>query len=283
MASLRVKKNELLERVLFIITSPYRAFRALCFAIGLCTLLVFAAVGLAAASFYASLPDLSRQDFDAVKVLATKKVKSRLEDKRKPVHWTAIKDVSRNFLYAIVMSEDAAYFEHEGIDVDAILDSLARNIKARKYEAGGSTISQQVVKNLYLGGEKSLVRKVKEALITDRLERRFGKNEILELYLNIAEFGPDIFGVSDAARHYFGKEPSQINPAEGAFIALMLPSPRKHHFTIFENRNLTKQHRRKIRRILGDMLANELISPRQYHELSRFDFSRELERRVAGE
>jgi monofunctional glycosyltransferase len=277
------KTRELIDRLYLIATSPYRAFRAICFVVGLCTLLLFAGVAVGVGSFYSSLPDLSRQDFDAVKALAVKRVKARLEDKKKPVHWTAIKDVSRNYLYAIVMSEDATYFEHEGIDVDAILDSLARNIKARKYEAGGSTISQQVVKNLFLGGEKSLVRKVKEALITDRIERRFGKNEILELYLNIAEFGPDIFGVSDAARHYFGKEPSEINPAEGAFIALMLPSPRKHHFTIFENRNLTKQHRRKIRRILGDMLANELISPRQYHELSRFDFSRELERRVAGE
>jgi monofunctional biosynthetic peptidoglycan transglycosylase len=252
-------------------------------AIGVCTLVFLASLLVLVATFFYSLPDLKHQNFETVKTLAKKRVKMRLEDKNRPVHWTAIKDINRSYLYAIVMSEDSGFFEHEGFDVDAILDSVAENIKARSYEFGASTISQQVVKNLYLGGEKTLTRKLKEVLITERLEGHFTKNEILELYLNIAEFGPDLFGVAAASRHYFGKEPSEINPAEGAFIALMLPSPRKYHFTVFENRNITPQHRRKIRRILGDMLANDLISVKQYHQFSAFNFSADFRRTVAGQ
>jgi len=98
------------------------------------------------------------------------------------------------------------------------------------------------------------------------MEERFTKNEILEIYLNIAEFGPDIFGVYMASMHYFNKEPKRINTAEGAFLALMLPSPKKYHYSIFRNKYLANRHKKKLRRILKDMLYKELISPEQYRE-----------------
>jgi monofunctional biosynthetic peptidoglycan transglycosylase len=179
------------------------------------------------------------------------------------------------------MSEDSGFFEHDGIDIDAILNSVAVNLKHRKYELGASTISQQVVKNLFLGSEKKVFRKIKEILITEKLEKRLSKNEILEIYLNMVEFGPDIFGVNAASQHYFGRPPKDINAPEGAFIALMLPSPRRYHYAIFENRNLSPARRKKIRRILGDMLANDFISSRQYQEYSHYNFMKYLNRSVS--
>ena len=186
--------------------------------------------------------------------------------------WIAIDEVSRDLLYSVVLAEDAEFFEHEGVAFDALLNSLADNIKRRKIESGGSTITQQTVKNVFLTNERTLLRKLKELLIARDIEEKLSKNEILEVYLNIAEFGPDIIGVNSASHKYFQKTPNEINAAEGAFLALLLPSPRRLAYSMVENKNLTKAHRNKIRRILGDMLHNEYISLKQYQEYLQYDY-----------
>jgi monofunctional biosynthetic peptidoglycan transglycosylase len=155
------------------------------------------------------------------------------------------------------------------------------NWKKKKYEHGASTISQQVVKNLFLSNEKSINRKIREILITYKLEGQFSKNQILEIYLNIAELGPDIFGIQEAARYYFKKHPMKVNAAEGAFIALMLPSPRKFHFTIFENQNLSEKNQKKLRRVIGDLHSSDYISAQQYREYLNYNYFRK--RFPAGE
>ena len=152
----------------------------------------------------------------------------------------------------------------EVLERDALVNSFAENLKRREFAFGGSTISQQVVKNIFLDNKKSIIRKIRELVVTRRLEKRFSKNLILELYLNIAEFGPDIFGVNAASHYYFKKSPSRINAAEGAFMALMLPSPRKNHYRLFQNRNLSERWRRKLQRILKDMRYNDFITEKQY-------------------
>lgn len=270
-----MKRTEVLRaRALYIATSPWRIFKALCFIVGLVVILLTSGVGLYVQHFLSNLPRGAALDFSHLKQLGAQTVQRRLEDKSRyrTYKWVEIGDVSRDFLYTIVMSEDGTFFEHEGVDIEAIVNSMADNLKKHRYASGASTISQQVVKNLFLTVEKSVVRKVKEVVITDRIEDRLTKNQILELYLNIAEFGPDMFGIDEAARAYFGKKPSAINAAEGAFIALMLPSPRKHYYSIFQNKNLAPSKRRKIRRVLGDMLANELISSTQYYQFVSYDF-----------
>ncbi len=211
-------------------------------------------------------------DFDQLKALAEKRVDKRREDSSRKLRWVDIDSVNRNFLYSVVMSEDSTFFEHAGINYDAIVNSAIMNLKKKKYEYGASTISQQVVKNLFLSDEKSVIRKAKEILITNALEKRFQKNQILEIYFNIAELGPDLYGIGEASRHYFEKSPTDINAAEGAFIALMLPSPRKMHFTIFENHNLSGKNRKKLRRVLGDLHANDYISTQQYREYLNYDY-----------
>jgi monofunctional biosynthetic peptidoglycan transglycosylase len=274
-------KTRTIQRVVRIVTSPYRALKALCFALGVFTLLLTVALAVSTYAFFRSLPDLKVLGFPQLRKTAQKLVYRKLESGtggRAP-SWVEISDISRDFLYSIVMSEDSTFFEHDGIDIDAIAAAAIVNLRKKTYEAGASTISQQVVKNLFLTDEKTIVRKLKEVVVTERLEGAYTKNEILEVYLNIAEFGPDLYGVRAAAQHYFGKKPSEINAAEGAFIAIMLPSPRKFHYSVFENQNITKGKKKKIRRILGDMLANEFISPKQYRDYLTYDYFNEQERR----
>jgi monofunctional glycosyltransferase len=272
-------KVPLRTRVWNVITSPYRFFKVLCLSIGLAVILSGVGMTLVGISVWRSLPDLNSKTFAELQQQATRRVSDRLEDKSVTHTWVPLKDVSRDFLYSVVMSEDAAFFEHEGIDYEAVLSSMAENLRRKEAAFGGSTIPQQVVKNIFLKNEKTLTRKIKEALITRRLERQFTKNQILELYLNIAEFGPDLYGIEAASRHYFKKTPKQINALEGAFIAVMLPSPKRYHYAVFENKNLSKTKQKKIRRVLTDMYAQEFISERQYREYLTFS---QIERALAG-
>lgn len=261
--------GETLGRVL---ATPWRVFKITCFLLGFGLIALSVGLYIYVASFMRSLPYVDRMTFQDIQHIATKRIGDRAVDKGYKHKWVPLKDVSRDYLYSIVISEDATFFEHSGFNFDAIADSLAENIKERKPVFGGSTISQQVAKNLFLGNEKSVLRKVKEFLITRSLERRFSKNEILEVYFNIADFGPDLFGVGSAAWHFFRKTPAQVNAAEGAFIALMLPSPKRFYYAIYENRNLTRQKRRKIERVLRDMLYEEFITENDYRRYAKFDY-----------
>lgn len=221
--------------------------------------------------FFSTLPNLGSAKFADLRARAEQRVQAKMT-KKSPLHWVSIDRMNRELLYSLVMSEDSTFFEHEGVNFDAMISATLQNMRTKKYDVGASTLSQQVVKNIFLTNEKSVIRKLKEVLITRRLEARFSKNEILELYMNLAEFGPDLYGIDAAARHYFRKKPSEINAAEGAFLALMLPSPRKHHFSIFENQNIAFSKKKKLRRILGDMLSQELITPKQHRNYLRYDY-----------
>ncbi len=261
--------------------SPIQKVQRFCMWIGASVLLMAALGVLLTVLFFRSLPDVQSAQYSDLQHRAELRVQAKM-DKRRPLQWVAIDRMNRELLYSIVMSEDSTFFEHEGVNFDAMISAMLQNLRTKKYEVGASTLSQQVAKNLYLTSDKSLLRKLKEVIITRRLEARLSKNEILELYMNLAEFGPDLFGIDAASSHYFKKKPSDINAAEGAFLALMLPSPRKFHFSIFENQNITLSKKKKIRRILGDMLSQELISPKQYREYIRYDYFSDDERSPAS-
>jgi monofunctional biosynthetic peptidoglycan transglycosylase len=261
-----------LQIVLAAIAFPYRLFKIFCFLLGLAVLAAGAMSYAYVSDFLRSLPDMDHMTMKDLQTIAHKRVDEHLTNKKAYYHWTELADINRGYLYSIVTSEDATFFEHDGFNYDAIMDSLAENIRERKPAFGASTISQQVVKNVFLGNEKTLVRKFKEFLITRALEHQFTKNQILEVYLNIAEFGPDIFGVDAASKHYFNKSPAEINAAEGAFLALMLPSPRRNYYSIWQNRNLTKLKRRRLERVLRDMLYEEYITESQYHQFVHYHY-----------
>ena len=142
--------------------------------------------------------------------------------------WVRLSQISPYAIKAVIIAEDDKFWSHEGFDFEAMQKALAKDIKKKKFRVGGSTISQQLVKNLYLQPEKSLIRKMKEAIITWRVERTLGKKRIIELYLNVAEWGDGLFGVEAAARYYYGKPALYLTAAEAARLAVMLPNPIKY-------------------------------------------------------
>lgn len=255
-----------------LVVLPWRVFKILCFLLGLTTIGVGATAYVYVESFFRTLPEIEKMSMKDLQEIGRRRVGERLVNKRAYYHWVELGEISRGCLYSIVTSEDATFFEHDGFNYDAIMDSLAENIRERKPAFGASTISQQVVKNLFLSNEKTLVRKLREFLITRSLEHHFTKNQILETYLNIAEFGPDLFGVDAAARHYFGQPAAAIHAAQGAFLGLMLPSPRRNYYSIWQNRNLTRVKRRRLERVLRDMLYEEYITEAQYRQFVHFSF-----------
>jgi monofunctional biosynthetic peptidoglycan transglycosylase len=143
--------------------------------------------------------------------------------------WVSLDEISERLVQAVVMGEDASFFRHNGFDFYEIKESIRRNIERGRFARGASTITQQLAKNLFLTTERSLHRKLKEAILTYRLERDLSKRRILEVYLNIIEWGEDVYGVEAAARIYFGKRASRLGAAESALLAAMIPNPRLFH------------------------------------------------------
>jgi len=142
--------------------------------------------------------------------------------------WVPYNRISIHLKRAVVVAEDAKFLDHEGFDWEAIQEAFAKNQREGKVVAGASTISQQVAKNLFLSGERSWLRKGQEAIITWMLEQTMTKRRILELYLNVAEWGEGIFGAEAAARHHFGISAAALNAEQGAWLAAILPSPRRY-------------------------------------------------------
>ena len=142
--------------------------------------------------------------------------------------WVPLSRISPHLRRAVIVAEDAAFYSHEGFDWQGIRDAAVRNLEAGKLKRGGSTLTQQLAKNLYLSSEKRLLRKLNEALITRELERHLSKKRILELYLNVAEWGRGVYGAEAAARHHFGKSARDLSPEEAALLAAILPNPRPH-------------------------------------------------------
>jgi monofunctional biosynthetic peptidoglycan transglycosylase len=140
--------------------------------------------------------------------------------------WVPYARISNNLKLAVIAAEDTAFVEHDGFDWKGMEDAWAKNQKKGHIVAGGSTITQQLAKNLFLSGERSYVRKGQEAAITWMLEHQLQKDRILELYLNVVEWGNGIFGAEAAARHYFGVSAAQLSREQAAKLAAMLPKPR---------------------------------------------------------
>jgi len=150
--------------------------------------------------------------------------------KRKPrtlQTWMPLPRISRNLVRAVIVAEDARFFGHEGVDWDAIKASLEKDIEKRRFAQGGSTITQQLAKNLFFSTRKSLTRKAREFIVTAWLEDDLKKTRILELYLNVIEWGDGVYGCEAAARRYYGKSAAELSPDEAAGLAAMIPNPRR--------------------------------------------------------
>ena len=142
--------------------------------------------------------------------------------------WVPLAHMSPHLQRAVLVAEDASFYRHQGFDWEGLKEAVTRNWEKGALRRGGSTITQQLAKNLYLSSEKSLLRKAHEALLARELERRLTKKRILELYLNVVEWGEGIYGAEAAARHHFGTSAGDLTPDEAALLAAMLPSPRRY-------------------------------------------------------
>ncbi len=167
--------------------------------------------------------------------------------------WTPYERISPHLKRAIIAAEDSKFLEHEGFDFEAIQKAYEKNLKKGRLVAGGSTISQQLAKNLFLSGKKTPWRKIQEAIITLMLENVMSKRRILEIYLNVIEWGNGIFGAEAAIRYYYGVSASSVTAEQAARLAAMVPDPRFYD----RNRN-TPWLLRKTDIILGRMVSAQI-------------------------
>jgi monofunctional biosynthetic peptidoglycan transglycosylase len=154
-------------------------------------------------------------------VLRDKNPDARLKHK-----WVPYNRISNNLKRAIIAAEDSNFSGHEGVDWEAMQKAWEKNTKKGKVVAGGSTITQQLAKNLFLSGERSYLRKAQEVAITYMLEYWMDKERIFEIYLNVVEWGTGVFGAEAAAQHYYGISAAQLSASQAARLAVMLPKPR---------------------------------------------------------
>ena len=196
--------------------------------------LAAAAVGFAACAYlYLSLPDVRPLRKQNPATTAFMELRAREADKagkkpRKVQLWVAYERISPSLKRAVIVAEDAAFFSHEGVDLAELEKSFEDSWQKGKRMRGGSTITQQLAKNLYLSPARNPVRKVEELLIARRLEAELSKRRILELYLNVIEWGDGIWGAEAAARSYFQKPASALGPDESALLAASIINPRRY-------------------------------------------------------
>jgi monofunctional biosynthetic peptidoglycan transglycosylase len=208
------------------------------------SLLVTLAVG-SLVYFYFSLPDVSllkKQNPSGSALMNLRDAEYRKQGIRvgRRQLWVSYGAISDHLKKAILISEDAAFFSHKGIDINELTEALKRDWETLSFKRGGSTITMQLAKNLYLDPSKNPLRKLKEIIIAWQLEQTLSKGRIFEIYLNVVEFGRNVYGAEAAARHYFDKSAAALDPLEAATLAALLPSPRSsREKNLLHRRNLT--------------------------------------------
>ena len=174
-----------------------------------------------------------------------------------------IEDISPYLIKSIMTTEDAGFYHHHGFITSEFRTALVNNLKAGKFKFGASSITMQFVKNVLLYREKTLARKLQELFLTWHVENTLEKDRILEIYFNVIEYGPGLYGIGPAARHFFGKPAKDLNPVEAAFFSSILPAPKERYKQYCAN-TLTKWTDSKIKRILALMLKRDRLTQAEY-------------------
>ncbi len=177
--------------------------------------------------------------------------------------YAKLPEISPYLQKSVVLTEDSSFWTHNGFDLQELEKSLKTNMQKGRYVRGGSTLTQQLAKNMFLSKDKTLSRKAMEAIITMRIEKVLAKKEILERYLNVVQFGKSIFGVKQASQHYFSKSPSQLSIVESAFLTFLLPSPEKYSKSFYK-KELTPFARTRVTQIIENMYQYGRINDDEY-------------------
>ncbi len=209
--------------------SPLRflKFKKICLGI---LMTVFVAIAAFVIHLFISLPDVSKLRTKNPETTSLIQIRKKLAEKegtelKVSRIWVSFESIPQLLKDTVRISEDFSFYWHEGIDYEELKESIKKNIKEKRFARGGSTITQQLAKNLYLSTKKSLIRKIKEFLIARRLEKSLTKDRIFELYLNVIELGQGVFGVQAASLHYFGCTVSELTLDEIVRLAAILPRP----------------------------------------------------------
>lgn len=177
--------------------------------------------------------------------------------------YVTYKNIPKHFFDALIVSEDSTFWTHKGFDFYELRQSLQTNLAKKRYARGGSTLSQQLAKNLFLTGEKTLIRKFIEALITIKIESTLTKEQILERYANVVQLGKSAFGIAQASRYYFGKPPYELQPEESAFLVMLLPNPAVYSGSYYQ-KSLTSYANQRVQTILLRMNKARKLSDTDY-------------------
>ncbi|MEM1348384.1 MAG: transglycosylase domain-containing protein, partial [Myxococcota bacterium] len=188
-------------------------------------------------------------------------------------HFVPLHHVSPWVVRALLTNEDSGFFSHDGFNRRALRESIERNLVKGDYARGASTISMQTIKNLYLTRTKVLARKVQEAFLVWLMEEviKVPKARILEVYLNIIEFAPGVFGIHDAAVHYFGKRPDELTAAEAVFLVSIVPGPKRWHF-YWERGEVSDQYFLRVQRLMRSMVHRNRMTQEQYEQATKPEF-----------
>jgi monofunctional biosynthetic peptidoglycan transglycosylase len=223
--------------------------------------------------FYSTLPDVSDLKTKNPKRSALMDLRDqeyRQKGFRAPRQqvWQPYGAISEHLKKAVLVSEDASFFSHKGVDVAELQEALKKDWETGSFKRGGSTITMQLAKNLYLNPSKNPLRKAKEIIIAWQLEQALLKRRIFEIYLNVVEWGRNIYGAEAAARHYFGKSASDLDVLESATLAALLPSPRN-------SREKGLLYRRNV--ILGRLASVGYLSKEEYDRAKRVPLFQKIE------
>jgi monofunctional glycosyltransferase len=234
-------------------------------------LLTVAAAGMV--YFYSTLPDVEALKTRNPKSTALMELRDR-EYKQKGVKasrqqiWLSYGAISEHLKKAVLISEDASFFSHRGIDIIELQEALKKDWATGSFTRGGSTITMQLAKNLYLNPSKNLLRKAREIVIAWQLEHALPKRRILEIYLNVVEWGRNVYGAEAAARHYFNKSAAHVDVLEAATLAALLPSPRNAG-----EKNIT--YRRNL--ILNRLTAVGYVSAEEFSRAKQTPLFKKIE------
>lgn len=230
----------------------------------LAAVLFLAAASALLISTLIEVPDFKRlKDYVDVPIRLADGTKSTRRVGPHAAGWVPISKVSNHLLMAVIASEDTSFYSHKGVDFYELKESIKKDLKEKRWARGASTLTQQLIKNVYLSPEKTLSRKVKEILWAREIEKVFTKAQILQFYVNMAEWGPGIYGILEASRHYFGVSPAELTPKQAAFLAMLLPSPVKYH-VYYSRRSLTPWSSGRVNRILSIMKSMGFIDESSY-------------------
>ncbi len=241
----------------------------------LSSLLVTAIVG-ACFYFYFTLPTVSvlkQRNPKATALMELRDEEYRSKGIRAPRQqiWVPYGVISENLKKAILINEDAGFFSHKGVDLDELKAALKKDWETLSFSRGGSTITMQLAKNLYLNPSKNPLRKIREIVIAWQLEQALSKRRIFEIYLNIVEWGRNVYGAEAAARFYFGKSAATLDPLEAATLAALVPSPRSSkERNILSRRNL----------ILGRLASVGYISNDEYQRAKQTPLFQKVEEKA---